>query len=186
MLFRTKFAALAVTTFLSVFSWQAAAQAIPTASKRGDLDAFFTYGKGKTDYGPEKNNIFAFGADYMFKPLRFGQPGVNVRYSHSSGPVVDEPFYGGGLDLRFRERYHLRPYAVADVGIGGVTFKPARALDDTGFAYLFGGGTDIPITPKIAARVEFDYQHITISGGSGPNLTFTPYSLNVGVVYRIR
>ncbi|WP_263409846.1 porin family protein [Terriglobus tenax] len=185
MQLRIKFAVLAVALTLAGSSFQAKAQAIPTAQKRGDVDAFFLYGRANTDYGPVKNNVYTFGVDYMFRPIRFGQPGVNVRYSRSSGSVVDEPFFGGGLDWRFREHYHVRPYAVADIGVGSLKVK-ANGFDDSGTSYILGGGADIPITSRFAGRVEFDYQHIKISGGAGPDLTFTPYSINFGVVYRIK
>lgn len=187
MYVRTKLAVLAVITILSFCSPLANAQAIPAGRKRGgDLDAFFTYGRARTDFGPVRNNVYTFGGDYMFRRFGMFQPGVNVRYRYSTGEVVNEPFFGAGLDVRLPVVLHLRPYAVADLGIGSVKQKPT-GVNDSGTSYILGGGFDVPLVNRFAARAEFNYQHILISGGGrSADLTFTPYSINLGVVYRIR
>ncbi|WP_263418748.1 porin family protein [Terriglobus albidus] len=188
MYVRTKLAVavLAAISILSISSPHSNAQAIPAGYKRGgDIDAFFTYGRARTDFGSAQNNLYTLGGDYMFRYFGMFQPGINVRYIHSTGAVVDEPFFGGGIDLRFRQFWRLRPYGVADMGIGSVKEK-SPGIDDSGVSYILGGGIDVPIVSRFAARAEFNSQHILISGGKGPDLTFTPYSLNVGVVYHIR
>jgi hypothetical protein len=186
---RTKLAVavLAVISIFAVSSFPANAQAIPAGRKRGgDLDAFFTYGRARTDFGPVRNNVYTVGGDYMFRYFGLFQPGVNIRYRASTGAAVSEPFFGAGLDVRLPVVFHLRPYAVADMGIGSVKQKPS-GVNDSGSSYILGGGFDVPVVNRFAARAEFDYQHIRISGGGrSPDLTFTPYSISVGVVYRIR
>ena len=189
MYVRTKLA-VAVFTAISIFSISSPhsnAQAIPAGRKRGgDLDAFFTYGRARTDFGPTRNNVYTLGGDYMFRYFGLFQPGLNVRYRYSTAAVVDQPFFGAGVDVRLPVVLHLRPYAVADMGIGKVKQKPT-GINDSGISYILGGGFDVPVVNRFAARAEFNYQHILISGGGrSPDLTFTPYSINVGVVYRIR
>jgi len=190
MYVRTKLA-VAVLAVISIFAVSlpySNAQAIPAGRKRGgDLDAFFTYGRARTDFGPARNNVYTLGGDYMFRYFGMFQPGVNLRYRASTGAAVSEPFFGAGLDVRLpMVLHHLRPYAVADVGIGSVKQKPV-GVDDSGMSYILGGGFDVPLVNRFAARAEFNYQHIKISGGGrSPDLTYTPYSIGVGVVYRIR
>ncbi|NUQ27234.1 MAG: outer membrane beta-barrel protein [Acidobacteriaceae bacterium] len=189
MYVRTKLAVavLAVISIFALSSFPGNAQAIPAGRKRGgDLDAFFTYGRARTDFGPARNNVYTVGGDYMFRYFGMFQPGVNIRYRASTGEAVNEPFFGAGVDVRLPVVFHVRPYAVADMGVGKVEQKPT-GVNDSGTSYILGGGFDVPVVNRFAARAEFNYQHILLSGGGrSADLTFTPYTINVGVVYRIR
>jgi hypothetical protein len=163
------------------------AQAIAAAEKTGQINAFGTYTFTKPDYGPQNDNGFSLGGEYLFRRFIFGTPAVTVRYSRVTGPTAHETFFGGGVESHYRFG-PVRPYATLLYGVGGLSV-PVNHYSDSGNELLLGGGVDVPLTRRFAARGEFTYGFLTISGQNGTSLgeiNLSPISVNVGVVYHIR
>jgi hypothetical protein len=163
------------------------AQAIPASQKSGQINVFGTYTFTSPDYGSQNNNGFTVGGNYMLRRFIFGQPGIAARYSRTTGSTVNERFGGAGLEDHFRFAF-LRPYATILYGIGSLDV-PANHYSDSGNELLIGGGADVPLSRRFAARGEFTYGFLHIAGLNGTPLgeiNLTPKSVNVGIVYHIR
>jgi hypothetical protein len=165
----------------------AQAQATATASRGGNVDFFGTYTYTKPDYSGQANNGFTFGGDFLFRKFHFGQPGVAVRYTRTTGPAVHETFFGGGLESHYHF-HRVNPFATALIGVGGLSV-PITNYSDSGNEFLIGGGVDVPIRHRLSVRGEFDYGFLHISGANGGSqgqIHLTPTSVNVGVVYNFK
>jgi hypothetical protein len=163
------------------------AQAIPVAERSGRIDAFGSYTFTSPDYGPQKDNGFSVGGDYLLRKFIFGQPAVAIRYSRVTGTTANETFFGGGVESHYRVG-PIRPYATLLYGVGGLKVNQTH-FSDSGGELLIGGGADIPINRHFAARAEFTYGFLHITGFDGTSLgeiNLSPASLNLGVVYHIR
>jgi hypothetical protein len=163
------------------------AQAISTADKGGQIEAFGAFTFGSSDYGPYKDAGGSVGGAFLLRKLIFGQPALAARYMHVSGTSATESFVGGGLELHYRFG-PVRPYGTLLYGVGGLS-QPTAHYSDSGNTVLIGGGADIPITPKFDARAEFTYSFVDITGYHNTSVgvvNLTPVSVNIGVVYHIR
>jgi hypothetical protein len=164
------------------------AQAIPTAEKGGGIDAFGTFTFTNPDYAPNKNAGFTVGGSYLLRPFLWGQPALAARYSYTHGSTVNESFFGGGGELHYRYRM-LRPYAMVLGGVGGLAVPAIHNYSDSGNTLLIGGGVDVPVSQKFSARGEFTYSFVDITGYHNTpvgEITLTPWSINIGVVYHIK
>lgn len=192
---RSRVSLLLLFSFVALFAFveKSHAQAIPTADKNGGIDAVGTFTLTSPDYGVTRNTEvskdagFTVGGDYMLRKFFWGQPAVAARYSFVTGSTVNETFVGGGLELHYRYGM-LRPYITAVGGVGGLTYR-ASAYHDSGNALLGGVGADYPLSPRFAARAEFNYNFVDITGYQNTQvgaIHLTPWSINLGVVYHIR
>jgi hypothetical protein len=164
------------------------AQAIPTAEKNGQLDAFGLLSITSPDYAPAKDVGATIGGDFLMRSFIFGQPGIAARYTYVHGPTVNETFIGAGVELHYRYRM-LKPYATLLYGVGGLAIPAAANYYDSGNTFLIGGGADYPVSRRLSARGEFTYSFVDITGYHNTPvgaISLTPWSINLGVVYHIR
>jgi hypothetical protein len=194
---RLRTSVLLLLMLLSLFclARRSHAQATPTAEKNGGIDVFgaFTLTSpyypccNLSDYSPSKDVGVSVGGAYMLKKFLWGQPAVAARYSFVTGSHVNESFFGGGGELRYQFRM-LRPYATLLGGVGSLSV-PATGYRDSGNALVVGGGTDYPVSPRFAARGEFTYSFVDITGYQNTQVGAkhqNPWSINLGVVYHIK
>ncbi len=165
----------------------APAQAIPAAQRSGQIDVFGAFALTKPDYGETWDKGGMGGADLLFRQFRFGQPGIEFRYSKVTGATSNETFVGGGVESHYRIG-KLAPYAALLYGVGGITV-PQFNYSDSGNTLQIGGGADYPLTHRFSARGEFMYGFMHISGSSSnpdSGLHLTPATINIGLVYNIK
>jgi hypothetical protein len=164
------------------------AQAIPTAEKGGGVDVFGALNISDSDLFSDKDAGFTVGGEYFLKKFFFGQPGLSARYTHFYGSTVKESFVGGGGELHYHYRM-LRPYITLLGGVQGLYVPSALNYSDSGNTLLIGGGVDYPVTRKVAARAEFTYGFVNITGYHNTpigEINLNPWSINLGVVYHIK
>jgi hypothetical protein len=163
------------------------AQARATAEKAGGLDAFGALNITGTDHTDDTDVGVAVGGAVRMRKFFFGQPAFAGRYSYMHGSTANEYFVGGGGELHYRFSM-LRPYITILGGVQGLSI-PSVHYSDSGNTLLVGGGTDIPINLRFAARAEFNYAFDNITGyhnTSVGQINLNPWSINLGVVYRIK
>jgi opacity protein-like surface antigen len=143
------------------------------------------------------NNGGAVGADFRLGRFVFGQPSLGARLTFSTSNFAKENTYLFGPELHYVfGRFH--PYGSFLLGKGDITYKPGGFEDDS-IVYQLGGGLDYRLTRKLAIRVvDFQYQwwnlgtHVYPAGLLPGQSTQTfstnlqPYSLNFGMIFRIR
>jgi hypothetical protein len=163
------------------------AQARPVAVKKADISAFAAFTRVTPDYDAPSNKGFTFGVDVM-KPVRwFLKPSLEFRGTIAPGPTVNENTYGGGVKVE-HPIWRLHPYADFLVSAGTITFKHPNIdsrgrlyKSDNSIVYTYGGGVDYDLTPRWAAKVDYQGEHWNL----GTSQTLTPQVLTIGVVYRI-
>jgi hypothetical protein len=152
------------------------AQAIPTASRIGDLQVGVGYGLANSDYGPEKfKGIAAYGG-FDFTP-HFGAE-VDFRLLKDPSPAaMYEKTYEVGV--RYHRTYRrISPYAKIMGGRGVFNFQ----YNVANLAYnmfAIGGGTDVRVNRFLNARADFEYQNWS---GFPPN-GLSPLVGTVGLAY---
>ena len=90
--------------------------------------------------------------------------------------------------VRATSRRNPRTAIFGQFLVGAATLKASFGSDDesqTMFAYQGGGGVNIGISGRLAARVQGDYLRITPSGDDGPLLSeaLHGFRLSAGIVY---
>jgi len=178
---------LSAVLFLFVGPGRLTAQANPTASKKADISVFGAYSRLSPDYGPQQNNGVTFGADYTRYLHWFLNPSLELRGKVAPGDTVGERTYGGGIRVEHQFR-NFHPYADFLVSSATLTFthpiidvRGKLYKSDNSIVYSVGGGLDYDITPKWAARADYQYEFWNY----GINQTLTPTVFSLGVVYRI-
>ena len=163
------------------------AQANPVASKKADISVFGTYSRVTTDYGPETNNGYTFGANYTRYMHWFVNPSLEFRAKIANGPTVDEKTFGGGIRAE-RQFKNFHPYADFLISAGTIDFQHPNIdvrgnlyKSDDSIVYSTGIGLDYDVTSRWAARADYQFEHWSL----GTNQTLTPRVLSFGVVYRI-
>jgi hypothetical protein len=142
------------------------AQAVPTASRAGDLQIGVGYGIANADYG---TNLFKGIAPYATFDFT-DHLGVEVDFRLLKDPtpmnLYEKTYEIGG---RYHRNYgRLAPYAKFMIGRGVFNFQNNVAnLAYNMFA--IGGGTDVRVNRSLNARADFEYQN-----WSG----FPPHGLN--------
>jgi hypothetical protein len=153
------------------------AQAVPTASRAGDLQVGFGYGVAIPDYTNDKFKGIAPYATFDFTP----HIGVEVDFRLLKGPsnnsLYEKTYEIGG-------RYHidykrLKPYGKIMVGRGVFNF-PNNVANLAYNMYALGGGTDVRVLPFLNVRADFEYQ----SWYGFPPHGLSPLVGTVGVAYR--
>ena len=166
------------------------AQALPTSQRKAELTAFGTYTHLTPDYGPQNNNGATFGVGYSHS-FQLLTPAVEFRVKIANGETVNQKTYGGGIRLE-HEWNRLHPYGMFMISAGYIDYhfrtppimsngKPY--LSDSSVVYGYGGGLDYDLTPRFAARGEFQAENWSLGGYTPVSLSPTMWSF--GVVYRI-
>jgi hypothetical protein len=166
------------------------AQAIPTASRVGDLQIGVGYSNANSDYLPMRFNGATGYADFDIS----SHLGVEAefRYLHAPTPsaVYEKTYQVGGR--YFRTYHRWVPYAKAMYGRGVFNF-PYYPIDNTAapnvptanLAYnmfVGGGGADFKLKPYLNLRADFEYQHWM----SFPPNGLTPTVLTLGAAYHFK
>ena len=128
------------------------------------------------------------GADYMRSVRWFLKPSIEFRGTITPGDTVGEKTFGGGLKVE-HPIWRLHPYADFLVSAGTITFTHPNIdsrgrlyKSDDSIVYTYGGGFDYDLTPRWAAKVDYQGEHWNLGSAAQ---TLTPQVLTLGVVYRI-
>jgi len=161
-------------------------QALPAASRAGDLQVGVGLSYGKTDiFDNAVTGISAYGTFDVGDHLG-AEADVHMMLVNTPDDFVENTYL---LGLRYKwDKTRYQPYVKALAGIGqtkvvGETF-PKFVVNTPGtfFATGLGGGIDVHLTRKLNARGDFEYQ---IWPGFGPH-ALTPVVATLGVAYRFR
>ena len=172
-----------LTGVLCVTSPRAQAQALPTATARGNLQIGAGYTYAKPDYGNVSIKGASAYADFDFST----HIGVEAEFHYISfvtptDLAEDSVLVGPRLILPYGR---INLYAKALFGTGDLVIQEAQ--DNVGrqagyyFAYGFGGGVDIRATNHLNIRaIDVESQHWSYQTG------LTPFVLTIGAAYRFR
>jgi opacity protein-like surface antigen len=155
------------------------AQALPTASRAGDLQIGVTYSSANANYEYVTDRIAGLGiyADFAFRE-RWGFEFTLHQLNDPNSDVYQRTYEFGG---RYMRHYRgVTPYVRASVGRGVLNYP----LNDANLAYniLAGAaGADFAVHPRINVRAEFEYEDWLSTPGAG--LHINPSMLTVGVAY---
>jgi hypothetical protein len=152
----------------------AEAQAVPTASQSFRLSAFAGMTGVYTDILGGHNLSFTAGADVTFRRFWGVNPSAEFRGTipFDSGSIAGESSLLGGIKF---ERRHaaFHPYGDVLIGRGAINWQnggyhPGDILyiRSTSMVYSMGGGVDMDVTRRWAAKFDLQYQFWT---------TFPPY-----------
>jgi hypothetical protein len=152
------------------------AQAIPTASRAGDLQIGVGYTSAKPDYSQQTFTGLAAYADFDFRP----HLGVEAEFHKVDTPSSDQSYQmtyevGGRY---FRTYGPVVPYGKAMVGRGDFNY-PYNLTNLSYTLYAGGVGADFKIGDRMRLRAEYEVQSWT----SFPNGGLTPKLLTFGVAY---
>jgi len=175
----TKIGSLAVVLSLASIG---SAQALPTATGHGTVQAGIGWSYVEPDYAPKAiQGVTAYG-DFDFLP-HFG---VEAEYHYISletpTDLGEDSFLFGPRFVLPRGRYSLYGKAMFGVGVINIqeVFDNPEGGAGTYLAYGFGGGIDYRVYKRVVVRGDVEYQHWSY----GTGLTPTSYTLGVG--YRFR
>jgi len=138
--------------------------------------------KLNTDYG-QTNNGYMFGGDLMLSPqkFRFLTPSLEVRYTGSTGSVITESSFAGGLKIgKGFHRFH--PYANLLIGYGAITYVFAGGQSDNSIIFDAGVGLDFEVYRRFSIKVDGQEQFWKLGQASSE---LTPQMITVGLSYRI-
>ncbi len=173
--------ALAVAALCLGWGSNAGAQAENTGYTRADVSAFAAGSRVATDYNSTDYG-FTAGADYT-RFFKHFAPSVEARYTYSTGSVVSEDSFTGGLRVQTSYR-RFTPYADFLGGYGKISFAHSGIPgynSDNSFIYSFGGGVDYRLDRRWSVRADAQLQHWKL-GDEAP--AFEPSTLSLGLSYR--
>jgi len=152
------------------------AQAVPTASRAGDLQIGAGYSMAKPDYVPQTFQGFAAYADFDFMP----HLGIEAEFHQVDSTTGDQSYqrtFDGGARY-FRTYGVLVPYVKAMAGHGDFRYPYSGAV--VGYTIYTGGvGADVKFGAFLRVRGEYEYQKWT----GFTNGSVTPQVVTVGVAY---
>ena len=154
-------------------------QAVPTASRAGDLQVGVGYTSANADYSYVTDRVRGFNF-YTDFDLRY-HVGIEFTFHQLDDPasaVYERTYEAGGRYLRHYGRF--APYAKGLYGRGVLNFPKS----DANLAYNLvsaGVGVDVAVHPRVNFRAEFEYQDWFSAPGGDLNLT--PSLVTVGVAY---
>jgi opacity protein-like surface antigen len=193
------FAVLGALLFALAAGSEAAGQALPTASRLGDLQAGGGVSLAKSDYVPNKIWGYSFYADFdVRRHLGVEADFREVKDSHPDPLVPSSRFFERTYEIggRYRREYKGRfvPYGKLLYG-RGVIRLPAQEYFDTATGDIVtaistpaynlmsvGGGLDYRLMRHVNLRADFEYQHWFASDSNLPN-GLTPKVLTFGAAY---
>lgn len=156
----------------------AAAQALPTASRAGDLQVGIGYSSANSDYVKEariQGLAFYSSLDFL---NHFGAEVDFHQLNQSGGDLYERTYEAGGRYIRHWGR--ATPYIKALFGRGVLNYPNNYANLAYNMA-VGGGGVDIGVQKRFNIRLDAEYQH-WFSGPGIPN-GLTPVVLTGGVAY---
>jgi opacity protein-like surface antigen len=157
-----------------------AAQAIPAASRVGDLKIGGGFSSAASDYGQRFNGGAAY-FDFDFLPA-VGLTG-EFHFVDGTGGLYEKTYEVGG---RYFQTYGpFVPYAKILYGRGVFNFPPFPDGFQANYAYnlaAIGGGADYKVTPYLYVRADWEYQKWFSFQGS----SLTPNMVTLGAAYHFR
>jgi opacity protein-like surface antigen len=158
------------------------AQAVPTASRAGDLQVGASFNLTQSDYSAQLFRGFGFYTTFDFtKHL-----GLAAEFHQANG---NQDKYERTFEVgpRYVTRFGpLSPYAKLMIGRGVFNFPPAPGAPSSGPAanlaynmWAGGLGVDYKIHPSINLRVDYEFQQWNRFPPNG----LTPQALSIGVAY---
>ena len=131
------------------------AQAMPTASRVGDLQIGVGYTRAKPDYSPKTFTGLAAYADFDFLP----HLGVEAEIHKVNTPDNDKSYqmtYEVGARY-FRTYGRVVPYAKAMIGRGDFNY-PGGLTNLSYTLYAAGVGADFKVADRLRVRAEYEVQ----------------------------
>ncbi len=179
---RTVFLArLAMLPLVLVCAVAARAQALPPASRAGNLQIGLGLTSANPDYEYVPNRIVGLMlyADFDFR----GHLGAEFSFHQLKDSHSD--VYQRSYEAGARYRWHfgaMTPYAKGMIGRGVLNFPK----NDANLAYNLvagGAGLDVAVRSNVNVRAEFEYQDWL--SAPGPGLNITPSMFTVGLAYHL-
>ena len=159
------------------------AQAIPTASRVGSIQAGVGGYLAGPDFGQGKIKGLTFYGDYDFGPNLGGE--AEIHYTGFSSTDVTENSYLFGPRYILRHK-KIQGYAKALFGVGHFSLTVKGVQDPntaTYFEYALGGGVEYQATRHFNIRlIDFEAQKWPGFGKSG----LSPLGGTIGVAYTFR
>jgi hypothetical protein len=160
------------------------AQALPTATGRGAVQAGIGYTVATPDYGQFRIQGISGFAD-LDLGMHWGVEG-DIHYVAIITPAdIAENSYLIGPRFIYPVKQRYKFYAKGMIGIGDLVVQEWQ--DNIGhpagiqFAYAFGAGLDIQASKHIVIRpVDVEYQHWSYQNG------LTPFVYTAGVAWKFR
>ena len=182
------FASIGVLTLALSFASQARAQAIPTASAVGSMQAGIGYTIANPDYGARKIQGVTIFADYDIG-MHWGLEGdAHIIELKTPTDIAENSYLGGVRGILPLRNRMFKFYGKALVG--AANFRVLETEDNQGrfngtyLTYAAGGGLDIAVNRKIVIRaIDLEYQKWPkYDNGDG----LTPFLYTFGVAYHFR
>jgi hypothetical protein len=174
-----------LAAFLISLTIGARAQVAPAGvSGSSGLDIFLMYKATNPDEFVSVDHGIAYGGEFKLRPIAHVQPGIMGRGENDfTSSYVRWRIYSGGPQFHFMPEHRLSPYAGVMFGLAPASF-PAH-YKDTATIFQVGGGATYRLTHRFSVIGDFQYHWADFGTHKGVNTTFTPYSLNIGVQYKI-
>ena len=167
-----------------------AAQALPTATRAGDLQIGGTFSLAKPDYTTDTFKGFGFYTTFDFKE-HFGIDAEFHQVNRPSPSAIYERTYEVGG--RYVRHYNIfNPYVKLLYGRGVFNYE----ADVANLAYNMGNagvGVDVNLTRRLNVRADYEYQQWFnfrgfVSGNSVNNnsSTLSPQVFTIGAAYHFQ
>ena len=151
-------------------------QAVPTASRTGDVQIGAGYSIARPDYVQQTFPGFAAYADFDFRPHIGVEGEFHQVYSTNGDQSYERTYAIGGR--YFRTYGALVPYVKAMVGRGDFNYPFGQT--ELGYnLFAAGVGADFKLGPWLRVRGEYEFQ----KWSSFPNGGFTPQIVTIGAAY---
>jgi hypothetical protein len=176
---------LVLTPFLALLTIGVHAQVAPAGIARsGSLDIYAMYKYTNPDEIVSADHGISYGAEFKLRPIFHVQPGIMGRGENDfNWKFVKWDIYSGGPQFHFMPNYRLSPYAGVMFGLAHAHYRGGGS--DTGTDLQPGVGATYRLTHRFAVIGDFQYHFVDMGTHNGIDTTFTPWSLNVGVQYKI-
>jgi hypothetical protein len=151
-------------------------QAVPTASRTGDVQIGADYSIARPDYVQQTFPGFAAYADFDFRPHIGVEGEFHQVYSTNGDQSYERTYAIGGR--YFRTYGALVPYVKAMYGRGDFNYPFGQT--ELGYnLFAAGVGADFKLGPWLRVRGEYEFQ----KWSSFPNGGFTPQIVTIGAAY---
>jgi hypothetical protein len=178
---------LLLLAFFSITSTTALSQALPVATRAGDLQVGGGFTYGTSDYATDHVRGITFYSSFDFRKHFGAEVDFHQLKDPNSTTLYERSYEIGG---RYIRRYDVfTPYAKLLYGRGVYNFPPnpppaPQSVPAGNLAYnMFAGaaGVDIAVRPRINVRAELEYQRWL--GGLGLPNGLTPLLFTFGAAY---
>lgn len=170
---------------VSVSAISAHGQALPAASRGGQLQVGVGLSYGSTDIFDKSVTGISGYATYDLGDHLGAEADVHLMLLNTPNDFVENTYLIGPRYRWDKGRY--QPYVRVEAGIGTTAkvdnqYQFIVNTPSTNFAVGFGGGVDVALTHNVNARGDFEYQ---MWPGFGPH-ALTPSLATIGIAYRFR